>query len=89
MQDGYTDGHAGEWMTPPDLLKDQLSQYWHNDYNIHVHSNGDLGIQQVLDFNSAIKSESHDPITVLHCITWGILLMRRHSRSLIWAWTHQ
>ena len=25
MQDGYTDGHAGEWMTPPDLLKEQLS----------------------------------------------------------------
>jgi predicted amidohydrolase YtcJ len=53
MQDGYTDGHAGEWMTPPDLLKDQLSLYWDNDYKIHVHSNGDLGIQQVLDFNSA------------------------------------
>jgi predicted amidohydrolase YtcJ len=53
MQDGYTDGHAGEWMTPPDLLKEQLSLYWDNDYKIHVHSNGDLGIQQVLDFNSA------------------------------------
>ena len=53
MQDGYTDGHAGEWMTPPDLLKQQLSLYWDNDYKIHVHSNGDLGIQQVLDFNSA------------------------------------
>ena len=53
MQDGYTDGHAGEWMTPPDLLKEQLSLYWDNDYKIHVHSNGDRGIQQVLDFNSA------------------------------------
>ncbi|MDG2045788.1 MAG: amidohydrolase [Halioglobus sp.] len=53
MQDGYTDGHDGEWMTPPDLLKEQLSLYWDNDYKIHMHSNGDLGIQQVLDFNSA------------------------------------
>lgn len=53
MQDGYTDGHDGEWMTPPDLLKDQLSLYWDNDYKIHMHSNGDLGIQQVLDFNRA------------------------------------
>ena len=52
MQDGYTDGHDGEWMTPPDLLKAQLSLYWNNDYKIHIHSNGDLGIQQVLDFNS-------------------------------------
>ena len=53
MKNGYTDGHDGEWMTPPDLLEDQLSLYWDNDYKIHVHSNGDLGIQQVLDFNSA------------------------------------
>jgi predicted amidohydrolase YtcJ len=53
MENGYTDGHDGEWMTPPDLLEDQLSLYWDNDYKIHVHSNGDLGIQQVLDFNSA------------------------------------
>ena len=53
MQDGYTDGHDGEWMTPPDLLEEQLSLYWDNDYKIHMHSNGDLGIQQVLDFNRA------------------------------------
>ena len=39
-------------MTPPALLKAQLSLYWDNDYKIHVHSNGDLGIQQVLDFNN-------------------------------------
>ena len=51
MKDGYPDGHHGEWMTPLDLFQDQLSLYWKNDYKIHVHSNGDLGIQQVLDFN--------------------------------------
>lgn len=53
MQDGYTDGHHGEWMTPLDLLEAQLSLYWNEGYKIHVHSNGDLGIQQVLDFNEA------------------------------------
>ena len=52
MEDDYTDGHHGEWMTPPALLKAQLSLYWDNDYKIHIHSNGDLGIQQVLDFNN-------------------------------------
>ncbi len=41
----------GQWMTPLDLFKEQLSLYWKYDYKIHVHSNGDLGIQQVLDFN--------------------------------------
>ncbi len=50
MKDNYTDGHHGEWMTPLDLFKDQISMYWDNGYKIHVHSNGDKGIQQVLDY---------------------------------------
>ncbi|MFT5808924.1 MAG: putative amidohydrolase YtcJ [Moritella dasanensis] len=55
MKDGYLDGHEGEWMTPLplDVFQQQLSFYWDNDYQIHVHANGDLGIQQVLDFNNA------------------------------------
>ena len=51
MQDGYTDGHHGEWMTPLDLFREQLSLYWDRGYKIHVHANGDLGVQQVLDYN--------------------------------------
>jgi hypothetical protein len=50
MKDDYTDGHHGEWMTPLDLFQEQISMYWDNDYKIHVHSNGDKGIQQVLDY---------------------------------------
>ncbi len=50
MKDGYTDGHEGEWMTPLDLFQEQISMYWNEGYKIHVHSNGDLGQQQVLDF---------------------------------------
>lgn len=52
MKDGYTDGHHGEWMTPLDLFQEQISMYWDEGYKIHVHSNGDLGQQQVLDFLS-------------------------------------
>jgi predicted amidohydrolase YtcJ len=50
MKDNYIDGHHGEWMTPLDLFQDQISLYWNNGYKIHVHANGDKGIQQVLDF---------------------------------------
>jgi predicted amidohydrolase YtcJ len=50
MKDNYIDGHHGEWMTPLDLFQEQISMYWDNGYKIHVHSNGDKGIQQVLDF---------------------------------------
>jgi len=54
MKDGYlSDEFKGQWMTPLDLFKQQLSFYWDKGYKIHVHSNGDLGIQQVLDYNKA------------------------------------
>lgn len=49
MKDGYTDGHSGEWMTPLDLFEEQLMMYWNNDYKIHIHANGDLGQQMVID----------------------------------------
>jgi hypothetical protein len=53
MKENYDDGHNGEWMTPLDLFKEQISLYWDNNYKIHVHANGDKGIQQVLDFVAA------------------------------------
>ncbi|AUC16287.1 metal-dependent hydrolase [Tenacibaculum sp. SZ-18] len=50
MKEAYEDGHNGEWMTPLPLFQKQISMYWENGYKIHVHSNGDKGIQQVLDY---------------------------------------
>jgi predicted amidohydrolase YtcJ len=52
MKEGYTDGHAGQWITPLDLFKEQMTLYWKAGYKIHVHANGDKGIQQVLDDNA-------------------------------------
>lgn len=53
MKEPYlNDEFKGEWMTLPlSLFQEQLSFYWNKNYKIHVHSNGDLGIQQVIDFN--------------------------------------
>lgn len=61
MKNGYTDGHHGEWMTPLELFKGQLSLYWDRGYKIHVHANGDLGIQQVLDYNLADQRRKPRP----------------------------
>ncbi|PKH07959.1 amidohydrolase family protein [Moritella sp. Urea-trap-13] len=68
MKDGYLDGHEGEWMTPLDLFQQQLSFYWDKGYQIHVHANGDLGIQQVLDFNKAdqVRVAREDHRLTLH-----------------------
>ena len=57
MKDGYTDGHHGEWMTPLDLFREQLTMYWENDYKIHVHSNGDLGQQMVIDLVQDVQKD--------------------------------
>ena len=57
MKDGYTDGHDGEWMTPLDLFEEQLMLYWNNDYKIHVHANGDLGQQMVIDLVKKVQEK--------------------------------
>jgi len=56
MKDGYTDGHEGEWMTPLPLFREQVEMYWNNDYRIHVHANGDLGQQMVIDNVSQLQA---------------------------------
>jgi predicted amidohydrolase YtcJ len=57
MKDGYTDGHEGEWMTPLDLFQEQVELYWRNGYKIHVHANGDLGQQVVIDSVARLQEE--------------------------------
>ena len=68
MKDGYLDGHSGEWMTPLDLFKEQITMYWDNGYKIHVHSNGDLGQQMVIDLVQELQKVSprKDHRTTLH-----------------------
>jgi len=49
MRDGYTDGHEGEWMMDPDFFARTFRIYWDLGYQIHVHVNGDAGLDMVLD----------------------------------------
>ena len=57
MKDGYTDGHKGEWMTPLPLFREQAKMYWNSGYKIHVHANGDLGQQMVIDNLTRLQTE--------------------------------
>lgn len=57
MKEGYSDHHEGQWMTNLDLLKSQVEFYWENNYKIHVHANGDLGIQEMIDMVAPLKKE--------------------------------
>lgn len=45
----YTDGHKGAWMMDPDFFARTFKVYWEADYQVHVHVNGDAGLDMVLD----------------------------------------
>lgn len=49
MKGGYTDGHHGEWLMTPENLEIRTKLYWNAGYQIHVHVNGDLGLEVLLD----------------------------------------
>lgn len=49
MRDGYIDGHHGEWIMPPAQLEERAKLYWDAGYQLHIHVNGDLGLDTVLD----------------------------------------
>ena len=49
MKDGYLDGHNGEWIIQPAELERRAKLYWDAGYQIHIHVNGDLGLEAVLD----------------------------------------
>lgn len=49
MSEGYLDGHRGEWLMEPDVFAKAFRIYWDAGYQIHVHQNGDAGLDMVLD----------------------------------------
>ena len=45
---GYIDGHHGEWLMSPEVLAQGVRVFWDAGYQIHVHVNGDGGMDAVL-----------------------------------------
>ena len=54
-------GHLGyghnEWITPQDAFTTLAEQYWKEGYRIHVHANGDAGIDFTLDVFEKLQQE--------------------------------
>jgi predicted amidohydrolase YtcJ len=48
MKGGYTDGHHGEWIMNPPVFAYAFQSYWDAGYQIHVHNNGDAGLDVLL-----------------------------------------
>jgi predicted amidohydrolase YtcJ len=64
---GYKDGHKGAWMMEPDFFARTFRVYWDLGYQIHVHVNGDAGLDMVLDQleQNMRRAPRHDHRTVI------------------------
>jgi predicted amidohydrolase YtcJ len=45
----YLDGRHGEWIMQPEEFANAFRIYWNAGYQIHIHVNGDAGVDMVLD----------------------------------------
>lgn len=67
MKDGYTDGHHGAWIMDPPIFDYAFQAYWDAGYQIHIHNNGDAGLDVLLaSLKKAInRNPRNDHRTVL------------------------
>jgi len=49
MTDGYDDGHRGEWIQAPTEVDVITRIFWNAGYQIHVHVNGDAGLDSLIE----------------------------------------
>jgi predicted amidohydrolase YtcJ len=54
---GYADGHHGEWLMSPEVLAAGVRTFWRAGFQIHVHVNGDAGMDAVLSALEAAQRE--------------------------------
>jgi len=58
MTEGYSDGHEGEWLMEPAELEEAARVYWNAGFQIHVHVNGDAGLDAVLEILQKLQVEN-------------------------------
>ena len=49
MQEGYLDGHDGEWIQKPEDFAKSAWAFWKEGYQLIVHQNGDMGLEVSLN----------------------------------------
>ena len=63
---GYTDGHVGKWLTEPPLLKAQMEKFWAAGFSLHIHVNGDEGLDIVLAHLASLPPRHSQSVTLEH-----------------------
>jgi len=49
VREPYMDDHVGEWMTDLDVFERAFGIFWDAGFQIHIHVNGDAGLDRVLN----------------------------------------
>lgn len=67
VREPYLDGHKGEWMMDEDAFDRAFRIYWDAGYQLHIHVNGDRGLDRVLNTLEANlrRNPRYDHRTVL------------------------
>ncbi|MFN5085307.1 MAG: amidohydrolase [Novosphingobium sp.] len=63
---GYTDGHSGKWITPPDALDALAQRFWRAGYSLHIHVNGDEGLDVTLATTGRLEKRAGQTLTLEH-----------------------
>lgn len=63
---GYTDGHQGKWITPPAEVTAQFRHFWDAGFSLHIHVNGDQGLDAVLGGLEPLGKRAGQTVTLEH-----------------------
>ncbi len=81
---GYIDGHVGKWMTQPDELAAASKAFWNQGFQLHIHVNGDEGLDVVLDILDMLLDQRprFDHRFTLHHVGYSTNDQLRRAASL-------
>jgi len=69
LREGYLDGHQGVWLMEAKVFDEVFELYWDAGYQIHIHQNGDSGLDRILDTvekNNKRNPRSDHRTTIVH-----------------------
>ncbi|MDJ0869014.1 MAG: amidohydrolase [Myxococcota bacterium] len=80
MSEPYLDGHHGEWMMTPEEQWEVLSTFWARDWDLHVHVNGDAGLDVLLDQVERLRAADPRPARRIVLEHYGYAREDQHRR---------
>lgn len=80
MSESYLDGHHGEWMMMPQEQESVLRAFWSRDWSLHIHVNGDAGLDLVLEQIEALREADPRPTQRIVLEHYGYAREDQHRR---------